>query len=142
MAENHEAVHQMRSDKSSAAGDKDALALGRRKQLDRGEAGEGGVRDGLGVGVVDGLGLIFAIGAGELCVFNLLLLLLARAVRLRGGGHDIVGTKVEGAQDIERDLTVETKALEADSGNDITVLVESTDLRRDLCEQSGARLKV
>ena len=53
-----------------------------------------------------------------------------------------MGTKVEGAQDIEGDLTVETKALEADSGNDITVLVESTDLRRDLCEQSRVRLKV
>ena len=55
MAQDHETVHEMRTDEAGATGDKDALALGRGKELDGRETREGGVRDGLGVGMEDRL---------------------------------------------------------------------------------------
>ena len=58
MSKNHKSVDQMRPNETSAASYQDALALGRRKELDRGETGEGGVRDRLGVSEVDCLGQV------------------------------------------------------------------------------------
>ena len=130
MAEDHETVNQMGTDKAGATGDKDALALRRREELDGGEAGEGGVGDGLDVRVVDRLGLVGTVSSCELCVFHILFLLLAVGGRLCS--HDIVGTEVERPQDIEGHFAVKTKALEANGGDDIAVLVESANLRRSL----------
>ena len=73
----------------------------------------------------DRLGLVRAICAGELGMLGLCLLFVLLA---RARGDDIVGTEVEGTEDIKRDLAVETETLEPDGVYDITVLVEGTDL--------------
>lgn len=91
MAEEHQAVNQMRPDETGTTGNKNALALRWRKQLDGREAGEGGVGDGVAVGVEDRLGLVRSVVASELGVLSLLLL----RILVRGGGDDIVGAQVE-----------------------------------------------
>lgn len=53
MTEKHETVNKMGSDESSTAGDENALALRRRQKLDRREARKCGVRDRIGVWVVN-----------------------------------------------------------------------------------------
>jgi hypothetical protein len=55
VAEEHESVDEMRADKACAARDEDALPAGLRKKLDGGETAEGGVGDGLRLGVIDRL---------------------------------------------------------------------------------------
>lgn len=55
MAEEHQAVNQMRPDETGTTGNKNALALRWREQLDGREAGEGSVGDGVAVGVEDRL---------------------------------------------------------------------------------------
>lgn len=74
MAEEHEAVNEVRADETGTTSDEDAFALGRREKLHGREAGEGGVGDGLDVGMKDGLGLVRIVGSGELRVLDLLLL--------------------------------------------------------------------
>lgn len=65
VAEEHQTVDKVRSNKSSTASDQDALALGRGEELDGWKAGEGGVGDRVGIGVEDGLGLIELRPLGE-----------------------------------------------------------------------------
>ncbi len=68
MSENHQTVDKMGTNETSATGDKDALALGRREELHGWEAREGGVRDRLSLGVVDRLGLVGDMTFRELSV--------------------------------------------------------------------------
>ena len=126
MAEEHKAVDQVRADETGATGDENALALGRREELDGREAGEGGVGDRLAVGMEDGLGLVGGVRAGELRVLDLLLLDVL--VLFGVGGDDVVRAEIEGAEDVEGDFAVEAEPLEADSVYDIAVLVEGADL--------------
>lgn len=59
----------------------------------------------------------------------LLVCLCVEFLRLAGaGGGDIVGTKVEGADDIEGDLAVKAEALKADSGDLVAILVDGLNL--------------
>lgn len=74
VAEEHQAVNEMRANETGTTGDEDAFALGWSEKPDGGEAGEGGVGDGLDVGVEDRLGLVRIVGPGELGVLDLLLL--------------------------------------------------------------------
>ena len=55
VAEEHEAVDEMGADKACTARDEDAFSVGLGKELDRGETAEGGVGDGLRLGVIDRL---------------------------------------------------------------------------------------
>ena len=123
VAEEHKTVNQMGADEAGATGDENALALRRREEFDRREAREGCVGDGLGVWVVDGLGLVRAVSTSELGVFRFLFLLLA-AVALYGGGRvHIVWPEVKRPEDVEWDLAVETETLEPDGVDYITILV-------------------
>jgi hypothetical protein len=58
VAEKHKSVDEMGSDEPSTARDKNALALRWRKQLDGYEAGEGGVGNGVGIGMENRIGLV------------------------------------------------------------------------------------
>jgi len=55
MTEKHETVDEVRADKAGATRDEDALAARLGEELDGGETTEGGVGDGLRLGVIDRL---------------------------------------------------------------------------------------
>lgn len=55
MSKDHQTVDKMGADETSTASDEDTLALVWGDEFYGREAGEGGVGDGLGVWVVDGL---------------------------------------------------------------------------------------
>ena len=59
MSEEHQPIDQMRANKSSTARDEDALALGWRQKFDGWEAIKRGVRNGVIIGIMDSLGLVF-----------------------------------------------------------------------------------
>ena len=125
MAKEHETVDEVGADKAGATGDKDALALRWREEPHRREAGEGGVGDGLGVRMENRLGLVRAIGTCELSMLSLLRLLAL--VALSCGDH-VMRAEVEGTEDIEGDLAIKAKTLEADASYDVAALVQRTDL--------------
>ena len=52
VAEKHESVDEVGADKACAARDEDALPAGLGEKLDGGETAEGGVGDGLRLGVI------------------------------------------------------------------------------------------
>lgn len=81
--------------------------------------------------MVDRLGLIGTEALSELCVLlgrPSYFFALSCAVGSRLGGDEVVGAEVERAEDVERDLAVEAETFEANSSDDITVLIEGTDL--------------
>lgn len=129
VSEEHQTVNEMRSDESCASGNKNAFARCWGKEFDRGETRKSGVRDRLGLGVVDRLRLIRRVALNEpgvlgfcLCVgFGHLFLTLA-------SGHDVVRAQVKRPQNIDRDLTVEAKTLESDRFNFLAILVQSVNL--------------
>ena len=112
----------MGPDKSSTTSDKDPLPLGGREKLHGWEAGEGGIRDRVTLWVVDRFGL-------EERELVLLRVSLDSGLLGLGGGRRVVGAQIEGAQDIEGDLTIKTEALEAYGLDLLTMLVESLSLR-------------
>ena len=63
---------------------------------------------------------------------DLLGLLFYALVVCFGCSVDIVRAEIEGPKDIQGDLAVEAKTLEADSVYDIAALVERADLRGEL----------
>lgn len=65
MAENHQPVDKVGAYEASTTCDEDTFALCWGEKLYRGEAGEGGVRDGLCVGMIDGFGLVRPEAANE-----------------------------------------------------------------------------
>ena len=89
------------ADEARAAGDEHALARGRGQELDGREAREGGVGDRLGVLVEDGLGLVRGVALGELGVAGGLLRVERVDGAIGGGGDDVVGAQVEGADEVE-----------------------------------------
>lgn len=141
MAEQHETIDQMRTDKAGPSGDEDTFAVRGGEKLDRGEAGKGGVGDGLRVRVEDGLGLIRSMPLSEPCVLFLGLGVYLASIGV-GRGDDIVGAEVQRADDFQWDLAVKPEALETDRGDLLAVLIDGTDLRekRFVSEQSVALL--
>jgi hypothetical protein len=107
----HESVNKVGAHEASAAGYKDALSLGRRNKLDRGEARQSGVGDGIGVGMIDRLGLVYGAVFSKFCM---LLFLVSDGGFAVVGGGDVVGTQIERSEIIERDAGVETKAVKTD----------------------------
>ena len=112
----------MGPDEASTAGDENTLPLGGREKLHRWKAGEGRVRDRMTLWVVDRLGL-------EERELVLLRVGLDGGLLGLGGGGRIVGAQIEGAQDIEGNLAVETEALEAYGLDLPAILVKSLSLR-------------
>ena len=132
VAEEHQSVHEVRANKPSTTSDKDAFALRRRQEFDRRKTAEGRVGDGVGVGVVDRLGLVHVcVPASEeviLVVYlnDRLLDLILPILRCRRLGRvDIMRAEVEGAECAEGDLRVEAEAVETDGCDFLAVLVDS-----------------
>ncbi len=118
MSEEHETVNKVRADKASASSDKDTLPLRGSEELDRREARERRVGDGLGNWVVDRLGP----------VESRLVLHLVVLDRCAADGPDIVCSQVERPQGIERNLAVEAEASKPGGRYLLPALVESTHL--------------
>lgn len=141
MTKNHKSIYQVRADEASAARYKNSLSLRRWEEPYGGKAAEGRVGNGVRVRVVNRLALVLSVAVVKPCMvlvdFHYLLLL--RAIRCRGGNRSvyIVRPEVESAQRHERYFRVETKALEADSGDLITVLIESGSLREEVVQICG-----
>lgn len=116
VAQNHQAVDEVGADKASTASDQDALPLRGSQKLYGREAGEGGIRDRVRLGVVDRLGLeereLVLIGVG-----------LDGGLLGFGSGRRVVWAHIERAQDIEGDLAVKPEALEAYGADLLAILV-------------------
>lgn len=91
--------------------------------------------------MVNRLALVLSVAVVKPCMvlvdFHYLLLL--RAIRCRGGNRSvyIVRPEVESAQRHQRYFRIETKALEADGGDLITVLIESGSLWEEVVQIRG-----
>ena len=123
VTQEHQAVDEMRSDKTSAAGNQDSLALRRRQKLDRWETRESRIGDRVGVWVEDRFGLVRGKTLGELRVQFFLLRILLGEISVARGGHDIMRAKIKRSKEINGDFAVETKAIKTDSLDFLTGLV-------------------
>lgn len=112
----------MRTDKTRASRYQDTLSCRRREQLDGREARKCSVRDRLGIGVINGFRLISGIALNESRMIHLLL-----RIEIRYGdlacGHNVMGAKIEGAKDIDPNLTIKAEALEPNSLDFLAIFV-------------------
>lgn len=116
MAEEHEAIHEVGTDKTSTAGDENALLLGRGEQLNRRVVCDGRIGNGVRTGVVCGL------NTKEL---GFLALILRARARLRV--NLVVRLEVKRAEGLDVGLRVESKAVETDFGEWLTRAVHGSD---------------
>jgi hypothetical protein len=123
----------MGADKARAPSDQNTLTIGRSKKLYRWKTKECGIGDGLAIWVVDRFGLICSLILGKFCMLGFLSFCI-KVLNSLGiiGRHDIMGAEVQRAEDIDRDLAVETKALEPDSHDFLAALVYGEYLERPL----------
>jgi hypothetical protein len=111
------------SDETGAAGDQDTFALRGRQELDRWEARESGVGDGVVVWMEYGLGLVRAISLGGFCFLFCRLLVILSGIAGAWGSQDIMRTKVKRSELIYRDFRIEAKTIEANGRDFLTRLV-------------------
>ena len=130
VTQEHQAVDEMRSDKTSAAGNQDSLAFRRRQKFDRWETRESRIGDRVGVWVEDRFGLVRGKTLGELRVQFFLLRILLGEISVTRSGHDIMRAKIKRSEEINGDFAVETKAIKTDSLDFLTGLVQDPDLSR------------
>jgi len=79
--------------------------------------------------MIDGFGLIRSLTLGEFAMLGF----LSIGVKVYNslgvvGRHDIMGAKVQGTEDVDGDLAVETEALESDRRDFLATLVQGENL--------------
>jgi hypothetical protein len=126
VSQEHQTVDEVRSDETGTAGNQDALALGWRQELNRRETREGCVGDRLGIWVKYRLGLISSKPLGGCW----LLRVLFGGIGGAWGGQDIMRAKVERSELINEDFRIESKTIEANGLDFLTVLVQNLDLNK------------
>ena len=130
MTQEHQTVDEMRSDETGAAGNQDALALRWGQELDRWEARESGIRDGMRVWMEDGFGLVGGKTLGEPRVQFFLLRILVGEIGAARGGHNIMRAKIKRSKEINGNFAVETKTVETNGLDFLTGLVQDPYLGR------------
>ena len=123
----------MGSNETSAAGNQDTLALGRRQELDRWETREGGIGDRVGVWVEDRFGLVGGEPLGKPRVQFFLLRVLLGQIGVAWGSHDIMRAKIKRSEEINGNFAVEAKTTKPDGLDFLTGLVQDSDLGRQKC---------
>jgi hypothetical protein len=126
VTQEHQTVHEMGSDETGTAGDQDALALGRRQELDGLETRESGVGDRLAFWVIYRVGLVRCAPLGRLR----LLRVLFGGIGGTWGGRDIMRAKIERSEFINGDFRIESETIEANGLDFLTVLVQYLNLNR------------
>lgn len=126
MAEEHETVHKVGSYETCAASYKNPFALRWGQKLDWREPRQCSIRDRLGVRMIDRFRLVRGVTLDELCMLRFLRVSIESVDIFYIIGRDnVVRTKVQGAKDIDRDLAIETKSVEAHRSDLVPVLIES-----------------
>lgn len=130
VTQEHEAVDEVGSDKTSATGNQDTLALRWGQEFDGRETREGGVGNSVAVWMEDGLGLVGCKTLGEPGVQLCLLCILLREIGAARGGQDVMRAKIERPEEVNGDFTVEAKPIETNGLDFSTRLVQDFDLVR------------
>lgn len=141
MPEKHETVDKVRTDKPRTTSDEDTLPLRRREELHGRETTQGGVRDRLGVGVVDGLRLVSVQTLGEarvVCEF----FGIDFVDLFDGGREDIMRPQVERPQEVDRDFAIKTESLETNGFDFLAILVERFNLQRTTVRSTKRGTKI
>ena len=141
VTQEHQTVNEVRSNKTSAAGNQDTLALRSRQERNGWETRQRGIRDRMSVWMKDGLGLIGCKPLGELGVQFSLLCILLREIGVARGSQDIMRAEVERSQKINGDFTIEAKIIGTNGLDFSTRLVQHFNLVRSECvrkTQAGA----
>ena len=133
VTQQHETVDEVRSNKTSAAGNQDTLAVRCRQEFDGRETRQSGIRDRTSVRVEDGLGLIVSKPLSELGVQFLLLCILLREIGVARGSQDIMRAEIERSQKINGDFTIEAKPIETNGLDFLTRFVQDFNLVRSEC---------
>ena len=131
VTQEHEAIDEVRSNETSAAGNQDTLALRCRQERDGRETRQRGIGDRMGVRMEDGLGLIGC--KPELGVQFPLLYILLREIGVARGSQDIMRAEVERSQKINGDFTIEAKTIGANGLDFSTRLIQDFNLARSKC---------
>ena len=127
VSEEHQTVDEVRPDESRSSGDENTLSLVGGEQLDGRETAESRVRDGVLAREVYRVGLEVGVTVGDGCGILAILRCLRDGAIARCRDH-VVRAEVQGTDDVEQDLAVESKALEAHRRDFVAVLVECATL--------------
>lgn len=126
MTQEHQTVDEMRANEAGASSNEDALAVGWSKESNGSETSEGRVRDGVGIRMINRLGLILSVPLGKLGVLGLLVV-GRRGCSTLTRHRDIMGAQVESTKVVDGNLAVETKPIETDGSDLFAMLVQGYD---------------
>ncbi len=126
MTQEHQTVYEMRANEAGASSNEDALAVGWSKESNGSETSEGRVRDGVGIRMINRLGLILSVPLGKLGVLGLLVV-GRRGCSTLTRHRDIMGAQVESTKVVDGNLAVETESIETDGSDLFAVLVQGHD---------------